>query len=185
MNIAEATKLLLEIGFNLYTEMLNHAVASLKQGKEPDLSQPLGVTTEINLHVPALLPADYCGDVHERLTLYKRFANCGTTEQLDGMHEELIDRFGLTPEPAQALLESHRLRILGKPLGILRIDATETHIQLQFVPKPPIDPARVFELIQKSRGIKLNGPDKLRVEAAHPKLNDRVAHIKQLFKSLQ
>ena len=94
-----------EIGFNLYCAMLDTAVRSLKQGKEPDLSPPLGITTEINLHVPALLPDDYCSDVHERLVLYKRLANCETPEALDAMQEELIDRFGLPPPHAQALLE--------------------------------------------------------------------------------
>jgi hypothetical protein len=78
-----------EVGFNLYVRMLDAAVRSLKQGKEPDLAAPLGVTTEINLHVPALLPAEYCSDVHERLVLYKRFANCDTQEELDALREEL------------------------------------------------------------------------------------------------
>ncbi len=126
-----------EIGFNLYADMLNHAVRSLKAGKEPDLSQPLGITTEINLHLPALLPNDYCSDVNERLTLYKRLANCETPEALDAMHEELIDRFGLAPEPAQALIESHRLRIAALALGVARIDANGDAIQLQFIDKPP------------------------------------------------
>jgi len=103
-----------EIGFSLYTDMLNAAVASLRQGREPDMAHPLGVTTEINLHTPALLPNDYCGDIHQRLMLYKRLANCNTPEELDDMHQELIDRFGLLPEPAQTLLDSHRLRILAK-----------------------------------------------------------------------
>ena len=70
-----------EVGFNLYADMLDHAVRSLKAGREPDLSQPFEVTTEVNLHFPALLPANYCADVHERLVLYKRFANCDTQER--------------------------------------------------------------------------------------------------------
>ena len=87
-------------------------VRALKQGREPDLAAPLGVTTEINLHVPALLPDDYCSDVHERLVLYKRFANCEDLEELERLREELIDRFGTLPEAARALVECHRLRIL-------------------------------------------------------------------------
>jgi transcription-repair coupling factor (superfamily II helicase) len=86
-----------EVGFNLFTEMLNRAVAHLKQGKAidtVDLTQPLGISTEINLRTPALLPDAYCPDVHERLTLYKRLANCETTEEIDTLQEELIDRFG-------------------------------------------------------------------------------------------
>jgi len=82
-----------EVGFNLYADMLDHAVRSLKAGREPDLSQPFEVVTEVNLHFPALLPASYCADVHERLVLYKRFANCDSLERLEAMQEELVDRF--------------------------------------------------------------------------------------------
>src|SRR5690606_4745660 len=72
-----------ELGFQLYSDMLNEAVRSLKNGKEPDLAAPLSTTTEINLHVPALLPQEYCGDVHERLSLYKRLANCSTQDAVN------------------------------------------------------------------------------------------------------
>ncbi|HET9663256.1 MAG TPA: transcription-repair coupling factor, partial [Burkholderiales bacterium] len=144
-----------EVGFNLYCSMLDSAVRSLKKGEEPDLSAPLGVTTEINLHVPALLPADYVLDVHERLVLYKRLANCGDEDALNALREELIDRFGPLPEPARALVDSHRLRILGKPLGIARIDATDSMLQLQFVPRPPIEPIKVLNLVQTRRNYRL------------------------------
>ena len=92
---------MLEVGFSLFNDMLAAAVDSLKSGKEPDLAQPLGVVSEINLHQPALLPETYCADVHERLIIYKRLANCKTAEELTQLAEELIDRFGLLPEPAQ------------------------------------------------------------------------------------
>jgi transcription-repair coupling factor (superfamily II helicase) len=105
---------MLEIGFQLYSDMLNEAVRSLKAGKEPDLAAPLASTTEINLHVPALLPADFCGDVHERLSIYKRLANCECQDKIDDMQEELIDRFGKLPDPVKALIETHRLRIAAK-----------------------------------------------------------------------
>jgi transcription-repair coupling factor (superfamily II helicase) len=173
-----------EVGFNLYCAMLDAAVRSLKQGKEPDLAAPLGVMTEINLHAPALLPEDYCNDVHERLVLYKRFANCETEEQLFSMHEELIDRFGLPPPPAKTLLESHRLRVLGKPLGIARIDATESTIQLQFVPNPPIDARRIIELIQKNKNYKLAGQDRLKIAVDLPEVKERIAAIRDIFSKL-
>src|SRR5687768_17257481 len=99
-----------EIGFSLYTQMLERAVRALKAGKIVDLEDATGITTEINLHVPALLPDTYCSDVHERLTLYKRLSNCESREALESMHEELVDRFGQMPEPAKALLECHALR---------------------------------------------------------------------------
>ncbi len=130
-----------EIGFQLYTEMLNEAVRALKQGREPDLSQPLAAVTEINLHAPALLPDTYCGDVHERLSIYKRLATCRTLEELIEIQEELIDRFGKLPEPAQALIETHRLRIVAEPLGITKIDAHAESVLFQFRPNPPVDAA--------------------------------------------
>ncbi len=173
-----------EVGFNLYNQMLGAAVKSLKNGKEPDLSQPLGVTTEINLHAPALLPENYCNDIHERLVLYKRLANCETLEELDFMHEELVDRFGSPPPPAKVLLDTHRLRILGKPLGILRIDATDSAIQLQFIPKPPVDATKIIDLMQQKRNYRLNGPDRLRIEAELPDVKARVAAIREAFSEL-
>ncbi|MHB1174142.1 MAG: transcription-repair coupling factor [Sulfuriferula sp.] len=173
-----------EIGFSLYNDMLNHAVAALKKGIEPDMNQPLGITTEINLHTPALLPDSYCGDIHERLVLYKRFANCSDSDELDDMHTELVDRFGLLPEPAQALLESHRLRLLAKPLGIAKLDTSSEAINIQFIPNPPINPARIIELIQTRRNFKLAGQDKLRVTIPSPTLSNRVDNIRKLLKEL-
>ncbi len=174
-----------EIGFNLYADMLNHAVRSLKAGKEPDLSAPLAITTEINLHLPALLPNDYCSDVHERLTLYKRLANCEMPDELDRMQEELIDRFGLAPEPAQALVESHRLRLAARELGVARIDANGDTIQLQFIDKPPLDGARFMQLLQRQRHWKLSGPSKLRVQTPSEGLAPRVQTVKELLKTLR
>jgi transcription-repair coupling factor (superfamily II helicase) len=174
-----------EVGFNLYCAMLDTAVRSLKAGHEPDLSAPLGVTTEINLHAPALLPADYCDDVHERLVIYKRLANCESPDALEAMHEELIDRFGLLPPHAQTLLATHELRVLGKAIGIARIDASESGVQLQFVPHPPIDASRVIQLIQRNRSYRLAGQDKLKVSAEQHAVSDRVARIKGIFRELK
>ena len=173
-----------EIGFNLYCAMLDSAVKSLKAGKEPDLNAPLGVTTEINLHTPALLPNDYCHDVHERLVLYKRMANCDNEDQLLLLQEELIDRFGQLPDATRALIDSHRLRLLGKLLGIAKIDASENAIQLQFVPNPPIEPIRIIKLIQSKKNYKLAGQDRLRIELKTQDLKTRVAEIRRVFAEL-
>jgi transcription-repair coupling factor (superfamily II helicase) len=173
-----------EIGFTLYTEMLDAAVRSLKAGKEPNLSGPLSVTTEINLHSPALLPESYCGDIHERLVLYKRLANCDNDEALDGLQEELIDRFGLPPEPAQVLFDSHRLRLLGKPLAISKIDAGPGSVVIQFSPDTNVDPQRVIALVQKHRNCKLAGPDRLRIDADLPGVRERVAEVKRVLRLL-
>ncbi len=173
-----------EIGFQLYSEMLNEAVRALKHGKEPDLAAPLSTTTEINLHVPALLPADFCGDVHERLSLYKRMANCATSDAIDDLQEELIDRFGKLPDPVKALIETHRLRLAARPAGIVKIDAHGEAAMLQFEPNPPIDALRIIELIQKNRHIRLSGQDKLRVTASMPDLATRVSQVKATIRML-
>ncbi|UXC37366.1 transcription-repair coupling factor [Cupriavidus gilardii] len=173
-----------EIGFQLYTDMLNAAVKALKAGKEPDLMAPLAATTEINLGTPALLPNDYCTDVHERLSLYKRLANCERPEQVDDIHEELVDRFGRPPAQAQALIETHRLRIAAVPLGVRKIDAGEASISVQFVPNPPIDAIRIIDLVQKNRHIKLAGQDKLRIEAKMPDVAVRAQTIRQTLRQL-
>ncbi|HZW86143.1 MAG TPA: transcription-repair coupling factor [Gallionella sp.] len=174
-----------EIGFSLYADMLNSAITSLRQGHEPDMTYPLGVTTEINLHTPALLPNDYCGDIHQRLIIYKRLANCATLEELDEMHRELIDRFGLLPEASQTLLDSHQLRILAKPLGISKIDAPAEAIQIHFIPNPPIDPLRVLHLIQTKPHYKLMGQDKLKIELVQGGITQRVLAIKKIFSELK
>ena len=170
-----------EVGFQLYADMLRAAVSALKAGREPDLSAPLGVTTEINLHVPALLPATYCSDVHERLVLYKRLANCETADELEAMQEELVDRFGRPPEPAQALLACHRLRLVAKPLGVAKIDAGPERSTLQFVKEPPFDPGIADPLVQSDGRIRFAGPDRVRIERAAPTLADRVALVRDFL----
>ncbi len=173
-----------EIGFHLYSEMLSHAVKRLKDGKEPDLSSPLGVTTEINLHTPALLTNEYCPDVHERLVLYKRLANCINDDELDTMQEELIDRFGLLPEQGEALMACHRLRVAAKSLGIIKIDASDSAIQLQFSQHADLDPTKLIALLQRDRRCRMNGPDKFRITVAYGDISHRADFIKNIMKEL-
>ena len=173
-----------EVGFQMYNDMLNEAVRSLRQGKEPDLMAPLGATVEINLHCPALLPNTYCPDVHERLTLYKRLASTESNDELDSLQEELIDRFGKLPEPATALLSTHRLRIMAKPMGIVKVDASAEGATLQFDKNPSIDPAKIIALIQKHKYIKLAGQDKLKIIQNTPTVAQKVQCVKDLLKQL-
>ncbi|HEX5611070.1 MAG TPA: transcription-repair coupling factor, partial [Burkholderiales bacterium] len=173
-----------EVGFDLYTRMLERAVRALRRGKAIDLDQPVDVSTEINLHAPALLPEKYCSDVHERLALYKRLASCETREALDGMREELVDRFGDLPEPARVLLDSHLLRILARTVGVARIDATHESVQLQFEEKPSIEPEKVIRLVQRRRSLRFTGKDRLRMEAKLPEWQERVGAVKDLLQEL-
>ncbi|MBS0370768.1 MAG: transcription-repair coupling factor [Proteobacteria bacterium] len=174
-----------QVGVSLYTEMLKRAVRDLQQGKEPDLSQPLEVVSEINLHAPALLPNDYCSDVQERLTLYKRLANCEAEDDLQALQEELIDRFGEMPPQARALLETHRLRMLVKPFGVAKLDASESQLSVQFDATAPIDPTKVILLMQKDRSVRMSGPDKLLRKLSMPDIKARVKAARDLLEAVK
>ncbi len=175
---------MMEIGFQLYNEMLGEAVRCLKAGIEPDLMSPMNVTTEVNLHAPALLPDDYCGDVHLRLSFYKKLATAKTTEQIDSLLEEIVDRFGKLPPQAQTLLDVHRLRVMAKAYGVVKVDAAPGVINITFKPNPPIDPMAIIHLIQKNRHIKLTGNDKLRIERSLPEAKDRALMVRDVLRSL-
>ena len=175
---------MMEIGFQLYNEMLSEAVRSLKDGQEPDLLSPLSATTEINLHAPALLPDSYCGDVHIRLSLYKRLASASKPEHIDAMLEEITDRFGKLPPQGQTLFDVHRLRVLAKPYGVTTIDAGPTLMVISVRPNPPVDAMRIIELVQKNRHIKLAGNDKLRIERETPDPKDRALLIRGVLRLL-
>jgi transcription-repair coupling factor (superfamily II helicase) len=175
---------MLEVGFQLYNEMLSEAVASLKAGREPDLLSPLSVTTDINLHAPALLPSDYCGDVHLRLSFYKKLATAKKAEQVDALLEEIVDRFGKLPAQAQTLIDVHRLRVLSVPYGVVKVDAAPGVTNITFKANPPVEPMRIIELIQKNRHIKLAGNEKLRIERALPEVKDRVQLVRDVLRSL-
>ena len=176
---------MMQVGFSLYTEMLKQAVRELKKGRVPDLDAPLGVTTDIKLHSPALLPDGYCPDIHERLVLYKRLATCETEQQINAVHEELVDRFGLPEQPVKTLLESHRLRLAAKELGIAAIDATAEAATFTFGKGHSIDPAEIILLMQTNKNYRLAGPDKLRVNAVMEDVETRIQTVKAVLKKLQ
>jgi transcription-repair coupling factor (superfamily II helicase) len=175
---------MLEVGFQLYNEMLSEAVRSLKAGKEPDLLNPMAAATEINLHSPALLPSDYCGDVHLRLSFYKKLATAKTNEQIDHLVEELVDRFGKLPQPTSTLIDVHRLRVLSQPFGVQKVEAAPSVINISFKKDAPIDPMAIIRLIQKNRHIKLAGNDKLRIERELPEPKDRAQMVRDVLRSL-
>ena len=175
---------MMEIGFQLYNEMLAEAVRSLKAGKEPDLLSPLSAATDINLHAPALLPDDYCGDVHLRLSFYKKLATAKSTDQIDTLLEEIVDRFGKLPAQTQTLIDVHRLRVMSQPYGVVKVDAAPGVIQISFKPNPPIDPMAIIGLIQKNKHIKLAGNDKLRIERDLPEPKMRAQMVRDILRSL-
>ena len=176
---------MIQVGFTLYTEMLKQAVRDLKKGRQPDLDAPLGITTEIKLHSPALLPESYCPDIHERLVLYKRLAVCETVQQINAIHEELVDRFGLPEQPVKTLIESHHLRLAAKELGIDAIDATSEAVTVTFGKHHQIDPTEIILLIQSDRKYRLAGADKLKFTAQMEDVEMRIKTVKSVLKTLK
>ena len=176
-----------EVGFTLYADMLNRAVKALKEGKEPDLESPFDLDTEVKLHTSALLPDEYCPDINRRLGIYKRLSHATSSDDLLDIQEELTDRFGKLPEPAIMLMATHRLRIMAQDLGITKVDISDAGALLVFNAKDnKIDPVNIIELIQSHRHIRLNGPDKLRVEFTQPtEINQRIESIHQLLRYLK
>ena len=175
---------MVQVGFTLYTEMLKQAVRDLKKGRQPDLDAPLGVTTEIKLHSPALLPESYCPDIHERLVLYKRLATCENEGQINSIHEELVDRFGLPEQPVKTLLDSHRLRLAAKALGITAIDASSDALTLTFGKHTVVEPADIILLMQSNKNYRMAGADKLRVSAVMEDVDARVRTIRAVLGKL-
>ena len=176
---------MIQVGFTLYTEMLKQAVRDLKKGRQPDLDAPLGITTEIKLHSPALLPESYCPDIHERLVLYKRLAVCETVQQINAIHEELVDRFGLPEQPVKTLIESHHLRLAAKELGIDAIDATSEAVTITFGKHHQIDPTEIILLIQTDKKYRLAGADKLKFTAQMEDVEMRIKTVKSVLKILK
>ena len=176
---------MIQVGFTLYTEMLKQAVRDLKKGRQPDLDAPLGITTEIKLHSPALLPESYCPDIHERLVLYKRLAVCETVQQINTIYEELVDRFGLPEQPVKTLIESHHLRLAAKELGIDAIDATSEAVTVTFGKHHQIDPTEIILLIQTDKKYRLAGADKLKFTAQMEDVETRIKMVKSVLKTLK
>jgi transcription-repair coupling factor (superfamily II helicase) len=173
------------VGFQLYTDMLNHAVKSLKAGKEPDMNEPLGVVTEVNLHTPALLPNEYCPDVHERLVLYKRLASCQSLDALDLIREEIIDRFGKPLTAVTALIGAHELRIHAHDIGIVKIDSAAERSIIHFSKKPAFEPLTLIKIIQNDGRYRFAGQDKLRIERSCPDVGAQVSLLRDLISRLR
>ena len=174
-----------EIGYTLYTELLERAVHALKEGREPDLARPLEHGAEVDLHIPALIPEAYLPDVHERLIMYKRIASAATAEELRELQVEMIDRFGLLPEQTKNLFRITALKLKAGRLGVRKIDIGERGGRLTFTEQPNIDPLRIIQLVQTQSNVyKLDGSDKLRVQQALADTDQRFQAIDSLLDTL-
>ncbi len=174
-----------EIGFSLYTDLLERAVKALKEGRTPELDRPLHQGAEIDLSVPALIPDDYVHDVHTRLVLYKRIAGMESDEQLRDLQIEMIDRFGLLPEPVKNLFRIASLKLLATPMGLRKIEIGSEEGRILFDAEPAIDTDRLIELIQSQpQRYRLEGGTKLRLYGDFHDEEDRFAGVAELLKTL-
>ena len=148
------------IGFTLYMQLLDEAVEAIRDGRTPNAELPLSHGTEMNLRIPALIPEDYLPDVHNRLMLYKRIASVNDKDGLKELQVEMIDRFGLLPEPAKNLIRQSELRIHAEALGIVKVDAGKEWARLEFGSSTPVDPLVLVKKVQSS-------PDQYRLEGAN------------------
>ncbi|HRE55388.1 MAG TPA: transcription-repair coupling factor [Candidatus Competibacter sp.] len=171
-----------EVGFTLYMDLLERAVQALKAGRVPELDRPLDHGPEIDLQSPALIPDDYLPDVHSRLILYKRIASARDDGELRELQVEMIDRFGLLPEPVKNLFRVTGLKLRATPIGIKKIEASPKGGRIVFGPEPKVDPAKLVRLIQQQRSVyKLDGKDKLRFIKELPDAETRVAEVEKLL----
>ncbi|QGW65738.1 transcription-repair coupling factor [Lysobacter soli] len=175
-----------EVGFSLYTELLERAVRSIRQGKLPDVDMVEARGAEVELRIPALIPDDYLPDVHTRLTLYKRISGARDTDELRELQVEMIDRFGLLPDPAKYMFAVAELKLRATELGIRKLDLGETGGRVHFVEKPNVDPMAIIRLIQgQPKLYRMEGPDKLRMTLDLPDASSRVLAAKGILTALQ
>ncbi len=171
-----------EVGFTMYSELLERAVKALKAGKVPNLDQPLEQHAEIDLKIPALIPADYLPDVHTRLVMYKRIANAANDDELRELQVEMIDRFGLLPDALKNLVRVTELKLKAQPLGIKKIEAGPQGGRLIFAAQTNIDPIKIIDLIQKqNKTYKLDGQDKLRIIMPMVETEERIAAMEKIL----
>jgi transcription-repair coupling factor (superfamily II helicase) len=174
-----------EIGFTMYTELLERAVKALKSGKQPELDAPLDTGPEVDLQIAALIPEDYLPDIHARLVLYKRISSAETEEDLRKLKVEMIDRFGLLPDQVKALFAITELKQQAAHLGIKKIEAYATGGRIVFTSSPQIDTGELITMIQsQSQAYKFDGADKLRFTHTFKDMEDKVVFLEKLLSRL-
>ncbi len=174
-----------EIGFTLYTELLERAVSALKSGKQPELEAPLDVGPEVDLQTPALIPEDYLPDIHARLVLYKRISSTETKEDLRELQIEMIDRFGLLPEPVQTLMAVTEIKQKASNLGVKKIEVGKEAGRIVFSAQPKIDTEALILLIQtQAHCYKFDGSDKLRFTQLFESMDEKLDFVNQLLEIL-
>ena len=171
------------IGFNLYIELLDDAVKSLKEGKEPTLESLLNnQQTEVELRLPTLIPDDFIPDVNTRLSLYKRIASIEAIDELTDIQIEMRDRFGKLPDAVLFLLETTKIRYQASKLGITKIEFGEKGGFIEFGKNNKISVDYLIEMIQKSpKNYRLEGANRLKLLSSQLERSNRIEYIKNLL----
>lgn len=174
-----------EIGFTLYSELLERAVNAMKSGRQPELDAPMDMGPEVDLQAPALIPDDYLPDIHARLVLYKRIASADAPEDLRDLQVEMIDRFGLLPEPVKTLFSVSELKQKAEALGMKKIEANAGGGRLVFSAEPKINTDQLIRLIQTQAQLyKFDGADKLRFVKPFKETAEKLDFIAALLEEL-
>ena len=174
-----------EIGFTLYTELLERAVSALKSGKQPELDAPMETGPEVDLQTQALIPEDYLPDIHARLVLYKRIASAETAAELRALKVEMIDRFGLLPDAVKALFSVTELKQLADPLGIKKVEAHIAGGRIVFNTSPNINTGQLIKLIQtQAQCYSFDGVNKLRFKQSFETLDEKINFLTNLLTQL-
>ncbi|HAT25725.1 MAG TPA: transcription-repair coupling factor [Gammaproteobacteria bacterium] len=175
-----------KIGFSLYTEMLEAAVAAIKAGKTPSLELNMDKSIEVNLRIPALIPEDYLPDVHMRLIMYKRISSSLDIEDLRELQVEIIDRFGLLPNQLKLLFQLTQLKLRALTFGIKKIDANVNSGRIEFGPQTRVDPGSIVQLIQaEPKSYKLGGANQLQFVHACSEAQEKLQFIDDLLDKLK
>jgi transcription-repair coupling factor (superfamily II helicase) len=173
-----------EIGFELYTQLLDKAVRAYRRGDVPSLEDTTD-NCEVDLGIAALIPDDYLPDVSARLVLYKRLNAATDQDALHQLQVEMINRFGLLPEACKNLFAIMHMKQTALTLGIHKIEANAAQIKLHFLAKTSIDPLKLIQLIQQQPKIyKLDGPNKLKWSGDLTLTTERLMAVDTLLKQL-
>ena len=173
------------IGYSLYMEMLEKATKAIQKGKTPNFDAPLSLTAEINLHLPALIPDDYLGDVHQRLLFYKRISNTDSQEKLDNIRMELIDRFGIPPQSVKHLFAVHQVRLKAEQLGMTKIDLNSNGGYVEFSPDTPVQATSIIHLMQSNpTHYRMEGGQRLKVTQKLGEYEQRIQFIVSVLNRL-
>ena len=175
---------IMEVGFDLYNRMLRDAVRALRRGETPDFESPLAATTEINLHAPALLPADYVPDVGQRLGFYKELSSAEDQSTLIQTMEALADRYGKLPSAAERLIEVHRLRLKCEALGIRKIDSADSATVFTFTKTPHIEPLSLIRFLQSRTDARMVATDRLRIDCLLASPEQRLSFVQGVIAEL-